>query len=50
MLIVRDHLMQQAVEDIKNMVSHFQELYQQRELLAYYYPVNRYVPRRQSLS
>jgi hypothetical protein len=50
MLIVPSHLMQQAVEDIKNMVSYFQELYRQRELLAYYYPVNRYVPGRQPLS
>lgn len=48
MLIVPTHLMQQAVEDFKNMVSYFQERYHQRELLGYYYPVNRYVPRRQS--
>ena len=47
MLIVPGHLMQQAVEDIKNMFNHFQDRYHQRELLAYYYPVNRYVPRHQ---
>jgi hypothetical protein len=45
MLIIPNHLMQQAVEDIKNMVSYLQERYHQRELLAYYHPVNRYVPR-----
>ena len=45
MLIIPSHLMHQAIEDIKNMVSFFQDRYHQRELLAYYYPVNRYVPR-----
>ena len=44
MLIIPGHLMHRAAEDVKQMISFFKEKYHQRGILAYYYPVNRYVP------
>jgi hypothetical protein len=45
-LIVPDHLLNEAQQDVQNMVSFFQDKYYQQEILCTFYPINRYVPRR----
>ena len=44
MIIIPDHLVNEAEQDIQEMVSFFQQTYHQAEILAYHYAINRYVP------
>jgi len=44
MLIMPDHLLEQATQDILQMVRYFQEKYHQIEILCYSYHVNWYRP------
>ena len=43
-LIVPEDLLDQAEQDILEMVTFFQERYYQEEILAYHYSINRYIP------
>jgi hypothetical protein len=44
MIIVPDHLLNQAEEDIQRMIGDFQAKYKQKEILCYRYHVTRYIP------
>ena len=44
MIIVPDQLLNQAEEDIQQMVSNFQGRYKQKEILCYRYHITRYMP------
>jgi hypothetical protein len=44
MIIVPEHLLNDAQEDIQEMISDFQDKYKQKEILCYYYYVTRYRP------
>jgi hypothetical protein len=44
MIIVPDHLLNQAEKDVQQMISHFQTQYHQQEILCYRYHITRYQP------
>jgi hypothetical protein len=44
MIIVPDNFLQGAEGEIQRMIDAFQQTYHQKEILCYYYHVNRYIP------